>query len=101
MGGGALGIGIYLLILGSKNSSSKKEELPQEEWVERHKRRSREYSVTHKHGTRVVAESKNGDWKEGNIIGEHDWALFTFFFTIKFDDGEIIKQEERKVTKID
>jgi len=63
-------------------------------------KKARAYEISHKKGTRVVAESKNGTWKEGQIIGEHDWKLFTFFFTIKFDDGEIIKQEESKVSKI-
>lgn len=72
----------------------------EEEWVTRHKNKAKVYAETHKAGTRVAAESKNGTWKEGQIIGEHDWALFTFFFTVKFDDGEIIKQEERKVTKL-
>ena len=62
----------------------------EEEWVTRHKNKARVYAETHKAGTRVAAESKNGTWKEGEIIGEHDWALFTFFFTVKFDDGEII-----------
>lgn len=61
---------------------------------------ARVYAITHKAGTEVVAENKNGEWKKGTIIGDHDWALFTFFFTIQFSDGEIIKQEERKVTKI-
>lgn len=76
------------------------EEPKQDDWVERHKKRSREYSVSHKDGTRVAAENKDGVWKEGKIIGEHDWELFIFFFTVKFDDGEIIKQEAQKITKL-
>lgn len=72
----------------------------EEEWVTRHKAKAIAYAETHKAGTRVAAESKNGTWKEGQIIGESDWALFSFYFTVKFDDGEIIKQEERKVTKL-
>lgn len=59
-----------------------------------------QYAISHKAGTRVAAENKAGIWKEGQIIGEHDWALFTFFFTVKFDDGEICKLEERKVTRL-
>lgn len=96
-----LSLSLFLLTYSFKRKVQVNGADIQEDIWERHKRRSREYSVTHKDGTRVVAESKNGDWKEGKVIGEHDWALFTFFFTIKFDDGEIIKQEERKVTKID
>ncbi len=76
------------------------QEVKEPEWVTRHIKRADQYKITHKPGTRVVAESKNGAWKEGQIIGDHDWRLFTFFFTIKFDDGEIIKQEEGKVTKV-
>lgn len=80
----------------------KRKDIPvkKEEWVQRHRNMAKKYSETHKAGTRVVAESKNGTWKKGEIIGNHDWELFTFFFTIEFDDGEIIKQEETKVTKI-
>lgn len=74
----------------------KEEETPFTRAIEK----SRAYEVSHKKGTRVVAQSKDGTWKEGEIIGEPDWQLFTFFFTIKFNDGEIIKQEENKVTKI-
>jgi hypothetical protein len=80
---------------------SKKEEPQKEEgWVTRHKNKAKQYAESHKAGTRVAAQSKDGTWKEGVIIGEHDWALFTFFFVVKFDDGEIIKQEERKVTRL-
>ncbi len=84
------------LLNESKNNPIKKEE----DWVIRHKARSKRYDITHKKGTRVVAENKNGIWKEGQIIGDHDWSLFTFFFVVKFDDGEIIKQEESKVSLI-
>lgn len=77
-----------------KTPPVKKEE---PEWVDRHKTKAKVYAETHKAGTRVIAESKSGVWKEGSIIGEHDWALFSFFFTVKFNDGEVIKQEERKV----
>ena len=72
---------------------SKKEEPQKEEgWVTRHKNKAKQYAESHKAGTRVAAQSKDGTWKEGVIIGEHDWALFTFFFVVKFDDGEIIKE---------
>lgn len=67
---------------------------------DRARRKAHIYAQTHKAGTTVVAESKDGSWKDGVIIGEHDWALFTFFFTIRFNDGEIIKQEETKVTVV-
>ncbi len=76
----------------------KKEKEP--DWVIRHTAKAKVFAETHKAGTRVIAESKDKTWKEGEIIGEHDWALFSFFFIVKFDDGEIIKQEERKVSKI-
>lgn len=72
----------------------------EEEWVTRHLAKAKVYAETHKKGTRVAAESKDKTWKEGVIIGEHDWALFTFYFVVKFDDGEIIKQHEGKVTKL-
>lgn len=78
----------------------KKEAPKQDEWVDRHKAKAKEYADTHRSGTPVVAESKDGTWKHGKIIGEHDWALFTFYFTVKFEDGEILKVEERKVTKL-
>ncbi len=67
---------------------------------ERHKKRADRYAETHKPGTRVAAENKHGIWKEGVVIGEHDWCLFTFFFTVKFDDGEIHKVEDSKITVI-
>jgi hypothetical protein len=67
---------------------------------DRARRKAGIYAQTHKAGTPVVAQSKDGSWKDGVIIGEHDWALFTFFFTIRFNDGEIIKQEETKVTVV-
>ena len=73
-----------------------KEETP----FDRALKKAKQYDVSHKKGTKVVAASKDGTWKKGKIIGEHDWALFTFFFTIQFEDGEIIKQEESKVTKL-
>ena len=70
---------------------------PEAEWVGRHKQKAVAFAKTHKKGTRVVAQNKSGVWKAGEIIGEHDWALMSFYFMVKFDDGEIIKQEERKV----
>jgi hypothetical protein len=81
---------------------NKKElEKPQkEEWVTKHLEKAKNYAETHKKGTRVVAQSNSGVWKEGVIIGEHDWALFTFYFLVKFDDGEILKLEDRKVSKL-
>lgn len=50
----------------------KKEEPREEEWVTRHKNKAKAYAETHKSGTRVSAESKDGTWKVGEIIGEHD-----------------------------
>lgn len=100
---GTLGILASLILLYLIMSIfGRKEEVKEEEpeWAIRHKKKARVYAETHKAGTRVVAESKNGTWKEGQIIGQHDWRLFTFYFVVKFDDGEIIKQEENKVSKI-
>lgn len=90
---------IYVLQTRSINKKSE-DSKPKETPFTRADKQWAIYQVTHKAGTKVVAESKDGTWKEGMIIGKLDWQLFTFFFTIKFNDGEIIKQEEGKVTKI-
>lgn len=94
----ALIIAIFL-VSSAENKSAKKEEEP--EWVERHKKRARGYAETHKAGTKVIAKNKNGIWKEGEIIGEHYWELWHFFFTIKFNDGEICRAQASNVTKVD
>ena len=80
-------------------SNDKKDEEP--EWVERHKKQARVYAETHKAGTKVIAKNKSGIWKEGEIIGEHYWELWHFFFTIKFNDGEICRIQANDVTKVD
>lgn len=94
----ALIIAIFL-VSNTKSKSAKEEEEP--EWVERHKKRAIAYAETHKAGTKVIAKNKNGIWKEGEIIGEHYWELWHFFFTIKFNDGEICRVQASNVTKVD
>lgn len=75
----------------------KKEIKKTEDPFDRAIKKSKAYAETHKQGTRVSAMNNNGDWKEGEIIGEPDWTLFTFYFNVKFDNGETIKQSESKV----
>lgn len=91
---------LFVVILDTIRNATRKTKLLTETPFDRAHKKAEEYSKTHRAGARVTAQSKDGSWKEGVVVGEHDWHLFTFFFTIKFDDGEFIKQEERKVTKI-
>ena len=83
-----------------KDSPIKKEP-KEEDWVIRHKAQAKIYAVSHKAGTKVIAKNRSGVWKEGEIIGEHDWELWHFFFTIKFNDGEYCKVQASNVTKVD
>ena len=78
-----------------------KEENSEPEWYKRHINQAKVYRETHKAGTKVIAKNKSGVWKEGEIIGEHDWELWHFFFTIKFNDGEFCKVQASDVTKVD
>ena len=80
----------YIIIVYNRKPAPKIDSSP----FDRARQKGQSYAKTHKAGTPVVAQSKDGSWKDGVIIGEHDWSLFTFFFTIRFNDGEIIKQEE-------
>ena len=86
------------ILLFMLSSSAKKPATTNDEWVERHKAKAREYAITHAPGKKVIAQKKTGNWEEGILIGGQDWKLFTFFFNVKFNDGSIEKLEESKVT---
>ena len=95
------GIIILLVVWAILFNEEPTTEPPEQEWVQRHKIKAQHYSETHLPGTKVVAENKNGEWKKGKIIGNPDWILFACYSTIQFDDGEIYKQEESKITIIE
>ena len=95
----AIVLSVFLAFMDDKkHNKSNKEEEP--EWVGRHKEQARVYRETHKEGTKVIAENKSGVWKKGEIIGQHHWELWHFYFTVKFNDGEIYRVSENKVTKL-
>lgn len=44
-----------------------------------------------KNGTRVYGKKEDGKWYKATSLGYQDWRLFTTYFLVKFDDGDIIE----------
>ena len=53
-----------------------------------------------KEGTRVYAKKEDGNWYKGTSLGYHDWGLYTTFFLVEFEDGDILSLPSEDIQKI-